>query len=174
MELKNTTHTHQEISKAGVDQVTDVLGVLLQFLVLLVADVVQEEASDVPGDGVDLGHVTLEERAEHGHEVGGVAAVDVAEDEVEVLDQLLEVFLMVVELLGAHVAGENVQGAVSQDGFGFHGFVQFLVNLEKKEKKYKSSFSLVKTLQVIIQHFFSCLSSNTLFIIIIYFFRHHR
>lgn len=61
-----------------------------------------------------------------------MSGVDVPEDEVKVLHHLLEVLLFVLELFGAHVPAEDVQGAVRQELLGLHGLAQGLVELQPR------------------------------------------
>lgn len=128
--------THHHISEACVNKIGDVLWILLQFLVFLAADVVQDVLSDGRGFAVDVAHVRLEEGHQFGQEVSGMSVVDVGEDEVEVLDQLLEGFLLIVKLLGAHVTHKDVHGTVAQHRLGLHGLVQFFVDLQREQKKH--------------------------------------
>lgn len=109
--MKGTNATHQQVGEAGIHKVLHVARVLLELLVLLQADVVEDVLANVGVRLLDLAHVAREERLQAGKEVHDVSGVDVPKDVIEVLHQLLEVVLLVVELLGAHVPAEDVHGA---------------------------------------------------------------
>lgn len=64
-------------------------------------------------------------------------SVDVSEDVVEVLHTLLKVAFPVLELLGAHVPAEDVQGAVRQDVLGLDGLTQHFVELQQGRRRRK-------------------------------------
>lgn len=129
--MKRTNATYQQVGEAGIHKVFHLAGVLLELSVLLQADVVEDVLANFDRRLLDLVDVPREERLQAGEEVHDVSGVDVPKDVIEVLHYLLEVVLLVLELLGAHVPAEDVHGAEGQDLLGIDRLTQHLVELQR-------------------------------------------
>lgn len=104
--------TYQQISEVGVSEILDVGRVTLQLVVLVVANLLQNDLSDLSCDFLDVLEVSAEEGSKPRQEVRRVAVVDVLKYEVEFASEVPEGWVTVVELRGADEAGEDVHGAV--------------------------------------------------------------
>lgn len=123
--------THQKVREVGVGEVLDVGGVISQLLVLVVANLLENDLSDLRRDFLDVLEVSAEEGSEPRQEVSRMAVVDVLEYEVEFASEVLEGWVAVVELGGTDETREDVHGAVGEKLFGLHWFVESFVDLER-------------------------------------------